>query len=50
MTLRIREFSNADEATQVRALLEPLDGVRQVVVNRSATTWAESFSAAATSP
>ena len=35
VTLRIREFSNADEATQVRALLEPLDGVRQVVVNRS---------------
>ena len=35
VTLRIQEFSNADEATQVRALLEPLDGVRQVVVNRS---------------
>ena len=35
VTLRIREFSNADEATQVRALLESLDGVRQVVVNRS---------------
>ena len=35
VTLRIREFSNADEATQVRALLEPLDGVLQVVVNRS---------------
>ncbi|ABB34385.1 ABC transporter ATP-binding protein [Synechococcus sp. CC9605] len=35
VTLRIREFSSADEATQVRALLEPLDGVRQVVVNRS---------------
>ena len=35
VTLRIREFSNADEATQVRALLEPLVGVRQVVVNRS---------------
>ena len=35
VTLRIREFSNADEATQARALLEPLDGVRQVVVNRS---------------
>ena len=35
VTLRIREFSNADEANQVRALLEPLDGVRQVVVNRS---------------
>ncbi|MDC3011327.1 ATP-binding cassette domain-containing protein [Synechococcus sp. AH-736-G21] len=35
VTLRVREFSNADEASQVRALLEPLDGVRQVVVNRS---------------
>ena len=35
VTLRVREFSNADEATQVRTLLEPLDGVRQVVVNRS---------------
>ncbi len=35
VTLRVREFSNADEAIQVRALLEPLDGVRQVVVNRS---------------
>ena len=35
VTLRVREFSTADEATQVRALLEPLDGVRQVVVNRS---------------
>ena len=33
--LRVREFSNADEAIQVRTLLEPLDGVRQVVVNRS---------------
>ena len=35
VTLRVREFSNDDEANQVRALLEPLDGVRQVVVNRS---------------
>ncbi|MEC8095753.1 MAG: ABC transporter ATP-binding protein [Cyanobacteriota bacterium] len=35
VTLRVREFSTAEEATQVRALLEPLDGVRQVVVNRS---------------
>ena len=35
VTLRVREFSNADEAIQVRALLEPLDGVLQVVVNRS---------------
>ena len=35
VTLRVREFSTAAEATQVRALLEPMDGVRQVVVNRS---------------
>ena len=35
VTLRVREFSTAEEATQVRALLEPLDGVLQVVVNRS---------------
>ena len=35
VTLRVREFSTAEEATQVRALLEPVDGVRQVVVNRS---------------
>ena len=35
VTLRVREFSNADEASQVRALLEPLEGVLQVVVNRS---------------
>ena len=35
VTLRVREFSTADEATQVRALLEPLAGVLQVVVNRS---------------
>ena len=35
VTLRVREFSTAEEATQVRGLLEPLDGVLQVVVNRS---------------
>ena len=35
VTLRVREFSTAEEATQVRALLEPLDGVLEVVVNRS---------------
>ena len=35
VTLRVREFSTADEATRVRALLEPLAGVLQVVVNRS---------------
>ena len=35
VTLRVREFSTAEEATQVRALLEPLDGVLEVLVNRS---------------
>ena len=35
VTLRVREFSTEEEATQVRALLEPLDGVLEVVVNRS---------------
>ena len=35
VTLRIREFSNAAEAERVSALLQPLDGVQQVVVNRA---------------
>ena len=35
LTLRVREFSDPKEADQVRALLEPLEGVRQVVVNRA---------------
>ena len=35
VTLRIREFSDAVEAERVSALLQPLDGVRQVVVNRA---------------
>ena len=35
LTLRVREFSDSQEADRVRALLEPLDGVRQVVVNRA---------------
>ncbi len=35
VTLRVREFSNAEEAAQVLSLLEPLAGVLQVVVNRS---------------
>ena len=35
LTLRVREFSDPQEADRVRALLEPLDGVRQVVVNRA---------------
>ena len=35
LTLRVREFSDPQEADRVRALLEPLEGVRQVVVNRA---------------
>ena len=35
VTLRIREFSEAAEAERVSALLQPLDGVQQVVVNRA---------------
>jgi ABC-2 type transport system ATP-binding protein len=35
VTLRVREFSNAEEAERISALLQPLDGVRQVVVNRA---------------
>ena len=35
VTLRVREFSDAAEADRVSALLRPMDGVRQVVVNRS---------------
>ena len=35
VTLRIREFSNAAEAERVSALLQPLEGVQQVVVNRA---------------
>ena len=35
VTLRIREFSDADEAERVSALLQPLEGVQQVVVNRA---------------
>ena len=35
LTLRVREFSDPKEADRVRALLEPLEGVRQVVVNRA---------------
>ena len=35
VTLRIREFSDAIEAERVSALLQPLQGVRQVVVNRA---------------
>ena len=42
VTLRVREFSNADEAERISALLQPLEGVRQVVVNRAQgyrSTW-----------
>lgn len=35
VTLRIREFSDEAEAERVSALLQPLDGVQQVVVNRA---------------
>lgn len=35
VTLRVREFSDADEAERVQALLKACEGVRQVVVNRS---------------
>ena len=35
VTLRVREFSDAKEAARVRSLLEPVEGVRQVVINRA---------------
>ena len=35
VTLRVREFSDQEEALQVRTLLEHVEGVRQVVVNRA---------------
>ena len=35
VTLRVREFSDAQEAARVRSVLEPLEGVRQVVINRA---------------
>jgi ABC-2 type transport system ATP-binding protein len=35
VTLRVREFSDADEAARVQELLQTCEGVRQVVVNRS---------------
>ena len=35
VTLRIREFSDAAEAERVSSLLQPLDGVQQVVINRA---------------
>ena len=35
VTLRVREFSNEQEAETIRVLLEPLDGVQNIVINRS---------------
>ena len=35
VTLRVREFSDAEEAALVQSLLEPVEGIRQVVINRS---------------
>ena len=35
VTLRVREFSDAKEAALVRSVLEPVQGVRQVVINRA---------------
>ena len=35
VTLRVREFSDAKEAARVRSVLEPVEGVRQVVINRA---------------
>ena len=35
VTLRVREFSNEDESVRVKKVLESVDGVRQVVINRA---------------
>ena len=35
VTLRVREFSDAEEAARVQAVLEPVEGIHQVVVNRA---------------
>ena len=35
VTLRVREFSDEDEASRVQGLLERCQGVRQVVINRA---------------
>ena len=35
VTLRVREFSDQQEAERVRHLLEGLDGIRRIVVNRA---------------
>ena len=35
ITLRVREFSDQVEAERVQGLLQPVEGVRQIVVNRA---------------
>ena len=35
VTLRVREFSDAEEAARLQGLLQPVEGVRQIVVNRA---------------
>ena len=35
VTLRVREFSDQSEAERVRQLLEVVDGVRRIVINRA---------------
>lgn len=35
VTLRVREFSDSQEAARVRSVLEQVEGVRQVVINRA---------------
>ena len=35
VTLRVREFSDAEEAARVQAVLEPVEGIHQVVINRA---------------
>ena len=35
ITLRVREFSDAEEAERLQGLLQPVAGVRQIVVNRA---------------
>ena len=35
ITLRVREFSDQEEAERLQGLLQPVEGVRQIVVNRA---------------
>ena len=35
VTLRVREFATPQEAQQAQSVLQQLDGVRQVVINRA---------------